>query len=110
MTKSVRSKREKMARERVRAQLESDKRERHRKVTEEKKRLAQGIALPAHVTAAPAASNPLSNVSYSEARLNIGPNSFKLWQPFPRKMLGNNDLGKSLKDLCLVPSAALIAQ
>ena len=48
---------------------------------------------------------------YSFLEEKIGSNSLKLWQTFPRKCLdGPDDLNKTLKELRLVPSAALIAQ
>ncbi|KAL2916418.1 hypothetical protein HK105_204174 [Polyrhizophydium stewartii] len=130
---------ERLARERVRAQLEADKRERQRKA-EEKKMLAQGIAPPA--AAAPAASPAAAAAgpakTYNEARIQIRANGqsfvhvfqaddtlekvyeflveqthsreLKLSQTFPRKVLDGADRAKTLKELNLVPSAALMAQ
>jgi hypothetical protein len=41
-------------------------------------------------------------------KTHAGP--FKLMQTFPRKVLDGDNLKKSLKDLGLVPSAALVLQ
>ncbi|KAJ2998430.1 hypothetical protein HDV02_004545 [Globomyces sp. JEL0801] len=118
----------------IRKQLEADKLERKR-LAEEKKLLAQGIQPEKPVVkAAPV----VKDVNYSDARIQIRiPNApplthtfdandklsvvyqfvrphysgeFKLFQTFPRKALDGPCLDQTLKDLKLVPSAALVLQ
>ncbi|KAH9256740.1 hypothetical protein BASA81_005034 [Batrachochytrium salamandrivorans] len=127
-----------IARQRVRAQLEADKLERHRKVVPRKKNASLRESPLTPVEKAPVAA-AVSSASYSGTRIqirtpngqqftqnfeaddklsmvydamekNLGQNTLKLWQTFPRKALDGADREKSLKDLGLVPSAALIAQ
>ena len=127
---------DKIAKENVRKQLEADKLERKRQA-EERKMMASGqaVSTPASMNPLVVSSNLSKN--YSEARIQIripsGPpltkvfsaldslsvvyefckqsgveGDFKIMQTFPRKVLGGDDLKKTLKDLGLVPSAALV--
>ncbi|TPX59748.1 hypothetical protein SpCBS45565_g07667 [Spizellomyces sp. 'palustris'] len=127
------------AKEKIKAQIEADKRERARKV-EERKLAAQGISTTQRqVEAKPAPAPAIVSKNYDETRLQIrlpdgAPitqtfraddqlsavydfvaksrpgTSFKLLQTFPRKVLDGDDRSKTLKELNLVPSAALMAQ
>ncbi|KAI9090285.1 ubiquitin-related domain-containing protein [Phlyctochytrium arcticum] len=128
---------EKRAKDKIRLQIEEDKKERARQA-EEKKRIAQGLAATPAPAAKPVAA-PVVNKNYDETRLQIrlptgAPithtfaasdklsavydhlaqahpgNTFKLMQTFPRKVLDGPDRAKTLKELNLVPSAALMAQ
>ncbi|KND05200.1 uncharacterized protein SPPG_00860 [Spizellomyces punctatus DAOM BR117] len=127
------------AKEKIKAQIEADKRERARQA-EERKLAAQGISTTQHqVEAKPAPAPAIVSKNYDETRLQIrlpdgAPitqtfraddqlsavydfvaksrpgTSFKLLQTFPRKVLDGDDRSKTLKELNLVPSAALVAQ
>ncbi|KAJ3314697.1 hypothetical protein HDV04_005703 [Boothiomyces sp. JEL0838] len=126
---------DRIAKERVRKQLEADKLERQRQA-EERKRLAEGKPLAVQQPAAPVVQQPTKD--YQEARIQIRvpngapitkvfnaedklsvvyefvksqyPNDFKLMQTFPRKVLDGPSLNQTLKELGLVPSAALVVQ
>ncbi|XXH03567.1 hypothetical protein Hte_009972 [Hypoxylon texense] len=127
------------AKKRIKAKIEADKEERRRKA-EEAKAAREGRAIPAAAPApapAPAAARPAA--THNEARLRLqtsggnvmktlpadttlfevaqllqsenGLTVTKFVQNFPRKVFeGNLDLGKTLKEAGLVPSAALIVQ
>ncbi|KAJ3270668.1 UBX domain-containing protein 1 [Terramyces sp. JEL0728] len=126
---------DRIAKERVRKQLEADKLERHRQA-EERKRLAEGKPAPVQQPVVQAVQQPTKD--YNETRIQIrvpngAPitkvfnaedklsavydfvklqylNEFKLMQTFPRKVLDGPCLNQSLKELGLVPSAALVVQ
>ncbi|KAJ3041878.1 hypothetical protein HDV00_008582 [Rhizophlyctis rosea] len=129
---------EKIAKEKIRKQIEADKAERQRKL-DERKRQAQGIPEPAPAPTKPFAAPSVSSAGYDEARIQIrvpdGPPvtqnfpadakletvyeflaqqrpgaTFKLLQTFPRKVLDGAERSKTLKELGLVPSAALVLQ
>lgn len=55
------------------------------------------------------ANDPLS-VVYEFCKQSGVAGDFKLMQTFPRKVLAGADLSKTLKELGLVPSAALVVQ
>ncbi|KAI1446202.1 ubiquitin-related domain-containing protein [Annulohypoxylon stygium] len=127
------------AKKRIKAKIEADKEERRRKA-EEAKAAREGRSIPAPATVptpAPAANRPAA--THNEARLRLqtsGGNVMKTFpaettlfevaqslqsengltvtkfiQNFPRKIFeGTLDLGKTLKEAGLVPSAALIVQ
>ena len=124
---------DRIAKERIKAQLEADKLERARQA-EERKRGAQA-------TESPKTAAPVISASHSETRIQIRlPDGqppltqifnvddtfatllkvlsenrtirpgFKLVTTFPRKIFGDGDKAKTLKELNLVPSAALVGQ
>ncbi|KAI1778300.1 ubiquitin-related domain-containing protein [Hypoxylon cercidicola] len=126
------------AKKRIKAKIEADKEERRRKA-EDAKAAREGRAVPvaAAPTPAPAPARPAA--THNEARLRLqtsggnvmktlpadttlfevaqllesenGLTVTKFVQNFPRKIFeGNLDLGKTLKEAGLVPSAALIVQ
>ncbi|KAI0838608.1 ubiquitin-related domain-containing protein [Hypoxylon sp. FL0890] len=126
------------AKKRIKAKIEADKEERRRKAEEAKAaREGRPIPAPAAPVPAPAPSRPAA--THNEARLRLqtsngnvmktfpadttlfevaqllesenGVTVTKFVQNFPRKVFeGNLDLGKTLKEAGLVPSAALIVQ
>ncbi|KAI1454511.1 ubiquitin-related domain-containing protein [Annulohypoxylon moriforme] len=127
------------AKKRIKAKIEADKEERRRKAEEAKAaREGRSVPVPAAAPApAPTANRPAA--THNEARLRLqtsGGNVMKTFpadttlfevaqslesengltvtkfiQNFPRKVFeGNLDLGKTLKEAGLVPSAALIVQ
>lgn len=129
---------DRIAKENVRKQLEADKLERKREA-EEKKMMAAGKAISPPVSVNPSTTTSNASKDYSEARIQIripsGPpltkifsasdplsaiydfckqsgvvGDFKLMQTFPRKVLSGDDLKRTLKDLGLIPSAALVVQ
>lgn len=127
------------AKKRIKAKIEADKEERRRKA-EEQKAAREGRAVPVPAAApapAPVAARPAA--THNEARLRLQTSKgnvmktfpadttlfevaqllqtenevtvTKFVQNFPRKVFeGNLDLGKTLKEAGLVPSAALIVQ
>lgn len=127
------------AKKRIKAKIEADKEERRRKA-EEAKAAREGRAIPEAApapTPAPPAARPAA--THNEARLRLqtsggnvmktlpadttlfevaqmlqsenGLTVTKFVQNFPRKTFeGSLDLGKTLKEAGLVPSAALIVQ
>ncbi|KAL7622968.1 hypothetical protein AAE478_006647 [Parahypoxylon ruwenzoriense] len=127
------------AKKRIKAKIEADKEERRRKA-EEAKAAREGRSVPVAATTpapAPVAARPAA--THNEARLRLqtangnvmktlpadttlfevaqllesenGLTVTKFVQNFPRKVFeGNLDLGKTLKEAGLVPSAALIVQ
>ncbi|KAI1107105.1 ubiquitin-related domain-containing protein [Jackrogersella minutella] len=127
------------AKKRIKARIEADKEERRRKA-EQAKAAREGRPVPVPAATpppAPAAARPAA--THNEARLRLqtsGGNVMKTFpadttlfevaqlletengltitkfiQNFPRKVFeGNLDLGKTLKEAGLVPSAALIVQ
>ncbi|KAI1819086.1 ubiquitin-related domain-containing protein [Xylaria intraflava] len=127
------------AKKRIKARIEADKEERRRKA-EEAKAAREGKAIPAAAPApAPAAAPARPAANHNEARLRLqtsggnvmktlpadttlfevaqmletenGLTVSKFVQNFPRKVFeGNLDLGKTLREAGLVPSAALIVQ
>ncbi|ORX93413.1 UBX-domain-containing protein [Basidiobolus meristosporus CBS 931.73] len=128
---------EKEAKARIRAQIEADKKERAAK-REAAKLAAQGQAPVVTEAPASAPTAQKLTGDYTDARIQIrfpdgstlhnnfkaddtledlylyvegtgqaGP-GFKLMTTFPRKVLGREEGGKSLKELQLVPSAALV--
>ncbi|KAI2640249.1 ubiquitin-related domain-containing protein [Xylaria nigripes] len=127
------------AKKRIKAKIEADKEERRRKA-EEAKAAREGRAVPAAAAApAPAAAPARPAANHNEARLRLqtsggnvmktlpaettlfevaqmlemehGLTVSKFVQNFPRKVFeGNLDMGKTLKEAGLVPSAALIVQ
>ncbi|KAI0179104.1 ubiquitin-related domain-containing protein [Hypoxylon sp. FL1284] len=126
------------AKKRIKAKIEADKEERRRKA-EEAKAAREGRAVPAAATPAPAPAPARPAATHNEARLRLqtsGGNVMKTFpadttlfevaqllqtengitvtkfvQNFPRKVFeGNLDLGKTLKEAGLVPSAALMVQ
>ncbi|KAI1475301.1 ubiquitin-related domain-containing protein [Daldinia eschscholtzii] len=126
------------AKKRIKAKIEADKEERRRKAEEAKAARTGGVPVAAPAPApAPAPARPA--VTHNEARLRLqtsggnvmktlpadttlfevkqmlesenGLTVTKFVQNFPRKVFeGNLDLGKTLKEAGLVPSAALIVQ
>ncbi|OTB16603.1 hypothetical protein K445DRAFT_294613 [Daldinia sp. EC12] len=126
------------AKKRIKAKIEADKEERRRKAEEAKAARTGGVPVAAPAPApAPAPTRPA--VTHNEARLRLqtsggnvmktlpadttlfevkqmlesenGLTVTKFVQNFPRKVFeGNLDLGKTLKEAGLVPSAALIVQ
>ncbi|KAI1662632.1 ubiquitin-related domain-containing protein [Daldinia decipiens] len=126
------------AKKRIKAKIEADKEERRRKA--EQAKLARGESVPVAAPApAPAPAPARPAVTHNEARLRLqtsngnvmktlpadttlfevkqmlesenGLTVTKFVQNFPRKVFeGNLDLGKTLKEAGLVPSAALIVQ
>ncbi|KAI9028569.1 ubiquitin-related domain-containing protein [Hyaloraphidium curvatum] len=126
---------EKRAKEKIKAQIEQDKKDREARLAREKaERAGQAppTAAPAPKPAAPAASSG----NYTEAKIQIRPtdgppithtfpaddtlesiytfvsaqrpgSAFRLATTFPRKVLDGADRSKTLKELGLVPSAAL---
>ncbi|KAI1389802.1 ubiquitin-related domain-containing protein [Hypoxylon trugodes] len=126
------------AKKRIKAKIEADKEERRRKA-EEAKAAREGRSIPATTTVptpAPAAARPAA--THNEARLRLqtpsgnvmktlpadttlfevkqllesenGLSVTKFAQNFPRKVFEGVDLGKTLKEAGLVPSAVLIVQ
>ncbi|KAI8918261.1 ubiquitin-related domain-containing protein [Powellomyces hirtus] len=129
---------DKRARDKIRAQIEADKKDRARQA-EERKLIAKGLSTTQNrEQPKPAASPAVVSRDYNETRLQIRlPDSvltetfsaedtldkvyafvagqrpgstYKLIQTFPRKVLDGPDRAKTLKELNLVPSAALVAQ
>ncbi|CAO3657538.1 unnamed protein product [Mucor hiemalis] len=123
---------EKIAKAKIKAQIEQDRKERAAKKEANKQVHQANVA-----AASAAAAQPAVKKEYTEARLQIrapgsGPithtfeanatltevysylqsqgctNTFTLSTTFPRKTFGSGDEGKSLKELGLVPSAALV--
>ncbi|TRX97114.1 hypothetical protein FHL15_001908 [Xylaria flabelliformis] len=127
------------AKKRIKAKIEADKEERRRKA-EEAKAAREGRAIPttapapvaAAVPARPAANHnetrlrlqtsggnvmktlPVETTLFEVAQMLEAENGLavsKFVQNFPRKVFeGNLDFGKTLKEIGLVPSAALIVQ
>ncbi|KAJ3008708.1 hypothetical protein HKX48_008383 [Thoreauomyces humboldtii] len=138
---------DKRAKDKIRAQIEADKKDRARQA-EERKLISKGLSTTqagGPSASEPAAAQPAAPArSYNETRLQIRlpdgtavtetfqaddslekvyaflksksadnppPVPYKLLQTFPRKLLdGPSERAKSLKELGLVPSAALVAQ
>lgn len=127
---------ERIAKAKIKAQIEQDKKERAAK-KEASKQANVAAAAASAASAAASAAAPAVKKEYTEARLQIrapgsGPithtfdanatladvysylqsqgltNTFTLSTTFPRKTFGSGDEGKSLKELGLVPSAALV--
>ena len=123
------------AKKRIQAKIAADKEERRLKAEREKAaRAGQSVAAPEPAVATPSAPKPAA--SYTEARLRLQtpsgavqktfpadttlfevaqavsqetgfqPSSFT--QNFPRKVFDASDMGQTLKEAGLVPSAALI--
>ncbi|ORE17152.1 UBX-domain-containing protein [Rhizopus microsporus] len=130
---------DRIAKAKVKAQIEADKRERAAKVIEKTNEEAakQSQAESAPAPAATSTSQPAVKKEYNDARLQIRipgmspvtntfsatstlsevysflqsqgcTNPFTLSTTFPRKTFGEEDKEKTLKELNLVPSAALI--
>ncbi|KAI1140421.1 ubiquitin-related domain-containing protein [Hypoxylon sp. FL0543] len=126
------------AKKRIKAKIEADKEERRRKA-EEAKAAREGRSIPAPAAPVPAATPSRPAASHNETRLRLQTSNgnvmktfpadttlfevaqllesengvivTKFVQNFPRKIFeGNLDLGKTLKEAGLVPSAALIVQ
>ncbi|KAI7886101.1 hypothetical protein K492DRAFT_233625 [Lichtheimia hyalospora FSU 10163] len=132
---------DRLAKAKIKAQIEQDKKERQAKreaaklATQEQKEQQEAAAAAASSSAAPA--TPAAKKEYNEARLQfrvpgIAPitqtfpadttlqqvhdflqskgcnQPFALSMTFPRKTFGEGDLGKTLKELNLVPSSALV--
>ncbi|KAI0143987.1 ubiquitin-related domain-containing protein [Hypoxylon sp. NC0597] len=126
------------AKKRIKAKIEADKEERRRKA-EEAKAAREGRSIPAPVSPPPVPAPSRPAATHNEARLRLqtsngnvmktfpadttlfevaqlletenGVTVTKFVQNFPRKVFeGNLDLGKTLKEAGLVPSAALIVQ
>ncbi|KAI1763987.1 ubiquitin-related domain-containing protein [Hypoxylon sp. FL1150] len=127
------------AKKRIKAKIEADKEERRRKA-EAAKAAREGRAIPEAAAApAPASAPARPAATHNEARLRLqtsggnvmktlpadttlfevaqmlesenGLTVTKFVQNFPRKVFeGNLDLGKTLKEAGLVPSAALVVQ
>ncbi|KAJ3050310.1 hypothetical protein HK097_008720 [Rhizophlyctis rosea] len=129
---------ERIAKAKIQAQIAADKAERQRKL-DERKRQAQGVPEPAPAPTKPFAAPSVSAANYDEARIQVripdgAPitqnfpsdakleavyeflaqqrpgTTFKLVQTFPRKVLDGAERSKTLKELGLVPSAALVLQ
>ena len=129
---------DRIAKDNVKRQLEADKLERKRQA-EERKMMASGKSVPPPASTTPTASSTNVSKDYTDSRIQIrvtsGPpltkvfsandplsvvyefckqsgvtGDFKLMQTFPRKVLAGGDLSKTLKELGLVPSAALVLQ
>ncbi|KAI0851269.1 ubiquitin-related domain-containing protein [Daldinia vernicosa] len=128
------------AKKRIKAKIEADKEERRRKAEQAKLARGESIPVAAPAPApAPASAPARPAVTHNEARLRLqtsngnvmktfpadttlfevkqmlesenGLTVTKFVQNFPRKVFeGNLDLGKTLKEAGLVPSAALIVQ
>ncbi|KAJ3415688.1 hypothetical protein HDV05_004366 [Chytridiales sp. JEL 0842] len=129
---------DRLAKAKIKAQIEADKKARAEKFEKEKLE-RQGLAAtpsPPPVRAAQAPAAPAAAKDYTEARIQFrtatgtlthtfkaddtleavytyvasqtGHSNFKILQTFPRKVL--EERGKSLRDLGLVPSAALVVQ
>ncbi|CAO3686979.1 unnamed protein product [Rhizopus stolonifer] len=127
---------DRIAKAKVKAQIESDRKERAAK-KEALKQTQNNNAAAAAAAAAATSSQPAVKKEYTDARLQIRvpgmnpivstfsasstlsevysylqsqgcANSFNLSTTFPRKTFGSGDHGKSLKELDLVPSAALV--
>ncbi|KAI8149407.1 ubiquitin-related domain-containing protein [Fennellomyces sp. T-0311] len=129
---------DKIAKAKVKAQIEADKKERAAKREAAKRAAQQDAqAAAVSAAAAPSAASSGGKREYNEARLqfrvpgaapithtfpadaplkevheflqsNGCDRPFTLSMTFPRKTFGNADLDKSLKDLNLVPSSALV--
>ncbi|KAI1650249.1 ubiquitin-related domain-containing protein [Daldinia loculata] len=128
------------AKKRIKAKIEADKEERRRKAEQAKLARGESVPVAAPAPApAPAPASARPAVTHNEARLRLQTSSgnvmktlpadttlfevkqmlesengltvTKFVQNFPRKVFeGNLDLGKTLKEAGLVPSAALIVQ
>lgn len=128
------------AKKRIKAKIEADKEERRRKAEEAKAaREGRAVPVAAAATPPPAPVAARPAATHNEARLRLqtsggnvmktlpadttlfevaqllqsenGLTVTKFVQNFPRKVFeGNLDLGKTLKEAGLVPSAALIVQ
>jgi hypothetical protein len=128
---------EKEAKERVRRAIEQDKKDRLDRAEKEKRERAGLPAAPEPIASRPVVVTNTTK-SYTEARIQIRPSEgtpithtfqatdllkqvyshveaeldvepgFKLATTFPRKVFGDGDLSKTLKDLGLAPSAALM--
>ncbi|KAF3058440.1 UBX domain-containing protein 1 [Daldinia childiae] len=128
------------AKKRIKAKIEADKEERRRKAEQAKLARGESVPVAAPApTQPPAPASARPAVTHNEARLRLqtsngnvmktlpadttlfevkqmlesenGLTVTKFVQNFPRKVFeGNLDLGKTLKEAGLVPSAALIVQ
>ncbi|KAI8881264.1 UBX-domain-containing protein [Backusella circina FSU 941] len=122
---------EKIAKAKIKAQIEQDKKERAAKkaaVIEARKKVEEDVVAPqtagvkkeyneARLQVRVPGSGPITHTFDANATLSEvytflesqGCNgSFSLSTPFPRRVFAQDDLQKSLKELNLVPSAALV--